>query len=118
MKISLTIFLCIVGFSMVAGFLSDATSKKTNEEALYAQAMKRSYILNPWSGWAGGKTECNTQTQESDFDHACRLYGRDALDFLKLRDVVKRASFNDIKEWIHEECCLERCLVEEVVELC
>ncbi|XP_072017364.1 uncharacterized protein [Amphiura filiformis] len=115
MKISLTLFLGSMVLSMVAGYLTDATSKKTNEEAFNAQAMKRQM---PWSGWTGGKKECDTGWQQYHFENACRVYARDALDFLKLRDVEKRASFNSIKEWIHEECCEEWCTVSEMVELC
>ncbi|XP_072017366.1 uncharacterized protein [Amphiura filiformis] len=119
MKISLTLFMGSMVLSMVAGYLTDATSKKTNEEAFNAQAMKRQM---PYSGWPGVNRVCDAERQQYHFDNVCRVFARDmldALDFLKLRDVAKRrASFNSVKEDINEECCYESCAVQEIVELC
>ncbi|XP_072016792.1 uncharacterized protein [Amphiura filiformis] len=101
MKITLTILLGAILVSMVTGYLTDAE----HAERMIDVAKR---------GW------CTPSSAERLFNTMC-LYvkRRDALDFLNLRDVGKRAVYNaGAKESINEECCQESCINEEVFELC
>ncbi|XP_072023873.1 uncharacterized protein [Amphiura filiformis] len=137
MKILSTILIGVLAVSMVTSYPdtylrtlldaldqivdSDATSKKTNERAPDADAMKRGEFA-----WSGTKTLCGgtLQTYKGNICWGKRE-AKDALAFLKTDETPNRQIPTldqfityAISTTLSEECCGEACSREEIAETC
>ncbi|XP_072023874.1 uncharacterized protein [Amphiura filiformis] len=135
MKILSTILIGVLAVSMVTSYPdtylrtlldaldqivdSDATSKKTNERAPDAYAMKRGEY-----NWSGTKTLCGgtLQTYKGNICWGKRE-AKDALAFLETDDrqmdpLSTFISLALISTTLNEECCGEACYREEIAETC
>ncbi|XP_072023877.1 uncharacterized protein [Amphiura filiformis] len=133
MKILSTILIGVLAVSMVTSYPdtylrtlldaldqivdSDATSKKTNERAPDAYAMKRGEY-----DWSGTKTLCGS-TLQTFKGNICgrKREAKDALAFLETDDrqtdpILLALALTSTT--LNEECCGEACYREEIAETC
>ncbi|XP_072023875.1 uncharacterized protein [Amphiura filiformis] len=133
MKILSTILIGVLAVSMVTSYPdtylrtlldaldqivdSDATSKKTNERAPDADAMKRGEY-----DWSGTKTLCGGTLQTYKGNICGKREAKDALAFLETDD--RQTDADPLGIWalisttLNEECCGEACYREEIAETC